>query len=74
MTEAIACSALLRAAPANHRALWSGGSLAHQKLEVALALYATGGQKVLHQLEDTDDVSALLGGLCRAAGTQPASG
>ena len=35
--------------------------LAHQKLEVALALDATGFQKILHQLEHGDDVSALLG-------------
>ena len=27
MAEAMACSALLSAAPANHLALWSGGSL-----------------------------------------------
>jgi len=32
MTEAMACSALLSAAPANHLALWSGGSLPTQML------------------------------------------
>ena len=34
--------------------------LAHQKLEVTLALYLAGFQQILHQLEDRDDVPALL--------------
>lgn len=34
--------------------------LAHQELEVTLALYFAGFQQILHQLEDRDDVPALL--------------
>ena len=34
--------------------------LAHQKLEVTLALYLAGFQQILHQFEDRDDVPALL--------------
>ena len=36
------------------------GQLAHQELEVTLALYLAGFQQVLHQLEDRDDVPSLL--------------
>ena len=34
--------------------------LAHQELEVTLALYFAGFQQILHQLEDRNDVPALL--------------
>ena len=34
--------------------------LAHQELEVTLALYLAGLQQILHQFEDRDDVPALL--------------
>ena len=34
--------------------------LAHQELEVTLALYLAGLQQILHQLEDRDDVPSLL--------------
>src|SRR5699024_12670713 len=45
MTEAMACSALLRAAPANHRALWSGGSLPIRSWKWLLPLTPLGSRR-----------------------------
>lgn len=50
------CSIQLRPCPAEV----VRRQLAHQKLEVTLALYLAGLQQILHQLEDRDDVPALL--------------
>ena len=50
------CSIQLRPCPAE--VVWR--QLAHQELEVTLALYFAGFQQILHQLEDRNDVPALL--------------
>ena len=50
------CSIQLRPCPAEV----VRRQLAHQELEVTLALYLAGLQQILHQLEDRDDVPSLL--------------